>query len=433
MDYLKFLAKQILKHEAKLVLKKYNPKVIAVIGSVGKSLTKEAIYQVLSKKFFVRKSEKSFTAELGIPLAILGCPFGFTTPLQLIKNIFLGLKLLLYKNRYPQWLILEIDGDKPGDFERASSILSVDILIVTAIGDVPSHVETFYNVDNYMYEEKYIINAVKREGLIIYNADDSQVYNLLKEVDLRKISCGIGGESLIQGSDFKILYGNNKNYTVPTGMSFEIIKYGEKCTVTVFDSIGIHNEYACLLAFATGVEFGLSQSEITSSLNKYKSLPGRMNIVAGIKDSVIIDDSYNSSPVAISQALMAFESLVCAGRKIVVLGDMLELGKYSADEHRKIASTIKNIASNVICVGFRMRKLSEELLNLGFSESAIITADSSTEAGQELQNLLGMGDIVLIKGSQSMRMEKIVEEVMRYPEDKAKVLVRQEPEWLNRD
>lgn len=432
MNFLKQLAKNILQYEARLVLKRYKPKIIAITGSVGKTLTKEAIYLVLSKKFFVRKSERSFTTELGLPLAILGCPFGFITPLQLLKNIFLGLKLLVYRNKYPEWLILEIDGDKPGDFERAGSILSIDILIMTAIGDVPSHVETFYDVDNYIYEEKFIINAVKREGLIIYNTDDPQVSGLLKEVDLRKISCGIGGDPEVEGLDFKILYGNNKNYSVPTGMSFEIIKDGDKYPVTIFDSIGVHNEYACLLAFATGMEFGLSKSEIISSLNKYKSLPGRMNIIPGIKDSIIIDDSYNSSPVAISQALIVFESLICAGRKIVVLGDMLELGKYSADEHRKLAVTIKNIASNVICVGLRMRKLSEELLNLGFSESGIITADSSLEAGQELQNLLGIGDIVLIKGSQSMRMEKIVEEVMRHPEDKAKVLVRQEPEWLSR-
>lgn len=433
MNFLKQLVKKILQYEARLVLKRYKPKIIAITGSVGKTLTKEAIYLVLSKKFFVRKSEKSFTTELGLPLAILGCSFGVKNPIQLIGSILFGLRFLVYGGKYPEWLILEIDGDKPGDFERASSILSIDILIMTAIGDVPSHVESFYDIDNYIYEEKYIINAVKRDGLIIYNKDDSQVFNLLKEIDLRKISCGIGGDSTIQGSDFKILYGNNKNYSVPTGMSFEVTKDSEKYPITIFGSIGVHNEYACLLAFAIGIEFRIPSSEIISSLGKYKSLPGRMNIITGIKDSIIIDDSYNSSPLAVFQALMVFEDLVCAGKKIVVLGDMLELGKYSADEHRKLASVIKDRASNVICVGFRMRRLAEELLNLGFNESAIMTSDSFFEAGKDLQNLLGSGDIVLIKGSQSMRMEKIVEEVMRHPEDKTLLLVRQEPDWLNRD
>ena len=120
------------------------------------------------------------------------------------------------------------------------------------------------------------------------------------------------------------------------------------------------------------------------------------------------------------------------GKKIVVFGDMMELGKYSADEHRKLAVLLKDTVSNVICVGFRMRKLVDELLNFGFSESNIISVDSSEEAGKELQQILAIGDTVLIKGSQAMRMEKVVVEVMRHPEDKEKLLVRQEEEWLNR-
>ncbi len=433
MNFLKKIVKDILQYEAKLILRKYNPKIIAITGSVGKTITKEMVYSVLSKKFFVRRSEKSFTADLGLPLTIIGCPYGVTTFFQFIKNMIFSFKLLFYKNKYPEWLILEIDGDKPGDFARAAKLLSIDILIMTAIGEVPSHVESFYNVENYIYEEKYIINAVKRDGLIIYNADDDQVSRLSIETTLNKVSCGLGGNSDVRGTDFNILYSNNKSYSFPTGMSFNILNESNSYSVNIFDSIGIHNEYACLLAFALGKKFSIDPEDIIYSLNKYKSLPGRMSLISGVKDSLIIDDSYNSSPIAISQALSVFEKVVCAGRKIVVLGDMLELGKYSADEHRKLASQIKNIASNVICVGLRMKKLSEELLNLGFNESGIISTDTSREAGLELQNLLGIGDVVLVKGSQTMRMERVVEEVMRHPEDKNKVLVRQEPEWLNRN
>ena len=155
MDYLKKIIKKIFQYEAGLVLKKYKSKVIAISGSVGKTLTREAVYLVLSKKFFVRKNEKSFTAELGVPLTIIGCPLGDITPIQLIKNIFLGLKLLIYKNTYPDWLILEIDADKPGDLSFINSFLSIDILIMTAIGEVPSHVESFYDINRFLLEKRW--------------------------------------------------------------------------------------------------------------------------------------------------------------------------------------------------------------------------------------------------------------------------------------
>ena len=99
MDYLKKTVKKIFQYQARLVLKKYKPRIIAITGSVGKTLTRETIYLVLSKKFFVRKNERSFTTELGIPLTVIGCPSGVTTPIQLVKNILAGLKLLVYKNK----------------------------------------------------------------------------------------------------------------------------------------------------------------------------------------------------------------------------------------------------------------------------------------------------------------------------------------------
>jgi UDP-N-acetylmuramoyl-tripeptide--D-alanyl-D-alanine ligase len=432
MDYIKKITKKVFQYEATLILKKYKPKIIAISGSVGKTLTREAVYLVLSKKFFVRKNEKSFTAELGIPMTIIGCPLGTITVVQMIKNIFLGLKLLIYKNSYPEWLILEIDADKPGDLSFISPFLSIDILIMTAIGEVPSHVESFYDIDRFLFEKRFIINSVKPDGMIIYNADDLQTSNLLQDVTLKKISCGIGESSIVRGSDFKILYSTTSQSSIPVGMSFDIFNNSKMNTITIFGSVGVHNEYACLLAFALGLEFGLTVKELSLALNKYKSLPGRMNIISGKKDTIIIDDSYNASPIAMSQALAVFGNMLSSGKKIVVLGDMLELGRYSADEHRKLAKLIKDNTSYLICVGFRMHRVTEELESLGFNKSNIISTDSSEEAGKELERILSTGDIVLVKGSQLMRMERVVEEVMKHREDKENLLVRQDSGWLQR-
>ncbi|MEI6842911.1 MAG: UDP-N-acetylmuramoyl-tripeptide--D-alanyl-D-alanine ligase [bacterium] len=433
MDILKQLAKKIFQYEARLVLRKYKPKIIAITGSVGKTTTKEALYLVLSRKFFVRKSEKSFTTELGVPLTILGCPIGTGSFVQWIQNIFFGFKLLLFKHNYPSWLILEMDGDKPGDLRGVSSWLKIDILVITAIGEAPSHIEFFQNISHFLDEKRYLASAVARDGFVVFNADDIHSSVLAKETEIKQISCGVGGGIDVSGSEFRILYSNEKSGQHPTGMLFEISSQGEKSSVTIFGSLGIHNEYACLMAYAVAQRFGISHFDIISSLNQFRSLPGRMNIVAGIKNALVIDDSYNSSPASFAEAMNVFSRIDSRKRKIVVLGDMLELGKFSADEHKKIAGLIKDVAGIVYCVGIRAYITSNELLTLGYDSANIRCFDTATQAGKDLQNFVEEGDTVLVKGSQAMRLERVVEEIMRHPEDKTKLLVRQEPEWLERE
>ncbi|MES2213228.1 MAG: UDP-N-acetylmuramoyl-tripeptide--D-alanyl-D-alanine ligase [Patescibacteria group bacterium] len=433
MNTIKQLAKRIFQYEARLILRKYKPKIIAISGSVGKTSTREALYLVLSKKFFVRKSEKSFTAELGVPLAIIGCTQGTGSTFQWILNVLQGFEMIIFKTHYPDFLILEIDADKPGDLYGLSTWLHPDMLVATAVGDVPAHVELFGTVDELLAEKKYLLDSVSRDGCIVYNSDDQTVSHVVQNTELKKISCGIFGESNVRGSVFNILYAKTSTGSVPTGMRFEIKSESNTEVVTVMDSLGEHNEYAMLLAIGAGQELGISLSDCISAFKSYVSLPGRMNIISGLQSTVIIDDSYNASPIAMRQALHVFQSITGSSRKIVVLGDMLELGKYSADEHKKIANQLQGIAEYVICVGIRSRGIVDELLSMGFPESNIMHVDTAEKAGGELQNMLRTGDSVLVKGSQAMRMERVVEEVMRHPEDKAKLLVRQEPEWLLRD
>src|SRR3989344_3574561 len=104
----------ILKTESRLVLWKYKPKVIAITGSVGKTGTKDAVYSVLSALSYVRKSEKSFNSEIGLPLTVLGVPNGWSNPLVWTANILRGLWLFLWPHKYPKWLVLEVGVGKPG-------------------------------------------------------------------------------------------------------------------------------------------------------------------------------------------------------------------------------------------------------------------------------------------------------------------------------
>jgi len=434
MDYIKKLVKKILRWEAQLILKKYKPRIIAIAGSVGKTLTKEVIYLILSKKFYIRKTEKSFTTELGIPLTIIGGDYKNGVFLELLKTVFLGFKLIFTKSKYPDWLILELDGDKPGDLEEFSKWVSLDILVLTAIGEVPAHIELFGNIENFIREKKFLLNAIKKDGLVIYNNDDHMTNEIVSENNTRKISCGVKSSADIKGTDFIFLYKGEGKFKNPAGMSFDIkykdLNYG----ATILETVGINNEYAVLLAFAVGCELDMTLKDISNSLTKIKPIPGRMRIIPGIKGITIVDDSYNASPIAMHESIDTFKKIKFTNknRKVVILGDMLEIGKHSADEQRKIAHLLKNGIDFVITVGLRSRKTSEELVQLGFNSANILSFDKSEEAIINLDSVLKEKDFILVKGSQAMRMEKVVEEIMLYPDDKKRLLVRQEDEWLKR-
>ena len=157
-----------------------------------------------------------------------------------------------------------------------------------------------------------------------------------------------------------------------------------------------------------------------------------MRLLQSSNDAIIIDDSYNSSPVALHEALRALEELRVRGKKIAVLGDMLELGNYSTDAHKKAGKKTAEVVDLLITVGIRAREIAKGAHREKLYKRSIFEFDSLEQVSEKLKSILEPGDAVLIKGSQSMRMEKIVEEIMAEPERKKELLVRQDKEWLNR-
>ena len=129
--------------EARAVLRKYKPKIVAITGSVGKTSTKDAIYAALARGGRVRKSEKSFNSEIGLPLTILGVPNAWHNPLRWLQNIVDGLFLLVLTVEYPEWLVLEVGADRPGDIRSLAAWLPVDIAVITRLPEIPVHVEFF--------------------------------------------------------------------------------------------------------------------------------------------------------------------------------------------------------------------------------------------------------------------------------------------------
>lgn len=430
-EILKKIIIKILELEARLVVKKYKPKIVAITGNLGKTSSKDAIYTVLSGHFFVRKSDKSFNSDIGIPLAILGCPTGWNNPVIWLKNILDGLGLIFLKNHYPKWLVLEVGADRPGDIKKVAKWLRPDVVVVTGFGEVPVHVEFFPSVADLVKEKSYLIKALKKGGTAILGSDDKYSIGMKEDTNEKTITYGFGADAAVRASHESVLYDENK---LPIGMTFKLNYGANSVPINVMGTAGRAQINSVLAAMAVGVSEGLNIVSLAESVNKHETPLGRLKIIKGLKGSVILDDTYNSSPKALSEALDAI-SEVKQGRtskKIAILGDMMELGKYSRAEHEKAGEKAAKIVDILAVVGLRAKFIAEGAISAGMPKEKIFYFENSNDAGVYLNGLLGKGDIILIKGSQSMRMERAVEKLMLNPENRVNLLVRQEKEWLEK-
>lgn len=431
MSALKRILTALLILEARLVLRKFKPNIIAVTGSVGKTSTKDAIYATLEGRFFVRKSEKTFNSDIGIPLTILGLPNAWKNPLAWLENLLSGLFLLLFKSNYPHWLVLEVGLDRPGDIAKIAKWLPVDVAVFTRVPDVPVHVEFFDSPEQVLEEKATLLSALRPGGVFIANADDARVLSLRSRVSAPVITYGFGGEAEVKACAPELIF-ERGGEGWPVGIQATVDCKGAKIPVVVMGTVGAHIFQSQLAAVAVASHLGVEPSAIAEGLARQVPPPGRMRLLPGLKETLLIDDTYNASPVATLAALDTLASITSASRKIAVLGDMLELGRFSVDEHKRIGAHAAGVCDILITVGFRARDIADAALAAGLPDVSILQFEGSQKAGKELELLLAPGDCVLLKGSQSMRMERAVEEVMAHPEDAERLLVRQEREWKKR-
>ncbi len=421
---LKNIIVAILIWEAKRVLKKYKPKVIAVTGSVGKTGTKDAVYTVLSSYTHARKSEKSFNSEIGVPLTILGLPNAWSSFWGWFENIGEGFLMPWRGLKYPEWLVLEVGVDRPGDI-RKLSWLKPDIVIFTQFPDVPVHVEYFDSPEEVTKEKRSLKETLREQGTLIVNADDRKMAN--EEVGERqhKISYGFEEHAMVKGTDYRVEYEDE----MPVGISCTVQFQQRVEQVHLRGVVGRHHLYPVLAALSVIVSEGKMFSDSVKAFENHQTAPGRMRLLPGMNGSVIIDDTYNSSPVAVEAGMSALATIQNKGKKIVVLGDMLELGDFSVERHMAVGQLVGSTADVFIAVGVRMLAAAQGALAAHARCKRVESFKTNEDALQVLRSIVEEGDIVFVKGSQGMRMERVVEDILLESHAAVNYLCRQDAHW----
>ena len=252
----------ILRTESRLVLLRYKPKIIVITGSVGKTSTKDAVYAAISKVSYVRKSEKSYNSEIGLPLTILGVPNGWNSLEIWLKNIARGFWLFLVPHKYPKWLVLEVGVGKPGDMKKTASWLKSDVVIITGIGETPAHIEFFDSRKDLIEEKSLLIKTLRKDGLLVLNADDEAVLYMKTKSKHRTVTYGFTEGVDVLGSGDNILYeeiGEPSKAGEPQGIVLRVDIEGNSLPVTIEGVFGKNHVYAALatLAVSLGLKFNI--------------------------------------------------------------------------------------------------------------------------------------------------------------------------------
>ena len=316
--------------------------------------------------------------------------------------------------------------DRLGDIAYLTNFVKCDVGVVTAIGEIPVHVEFFQTADQVAKEKANILRYLKQDNWAVLNFDDERIKMMARRTQGKIFSYGFEEKVNLRAVNLEQHLENLNE----AGISFKVDYQGSNVPIRLKNVYAKHQVYSILAGMAVGLIFKMNLIEITGALKNYEPPAGRLRLIYGIKDSWIIDDTYNSSP---SSTLGALELLaLMPGRKIAVIGDMLELGSFTEEAHRRAGEKAAQIAEILLAVGERAIFLADEAKKQGMPKEKVFHFASAEEAGRLLQDLVKEGDVILVKGSQGIRMEKVVKEIMAEPQRAEELLIRQEESWKNK-
>lgn len=388
-----------------------NFKVIAVTGSVGKTTTKLAVATVLSEKYKVQVHPGNYNTETGVPLALfeMESPGGVTNPAWL-KVLWQMEKKLKQPFNYDV-VVLEFGASKDRDIEYFK-FTQPDFGIVVAAK--PAHLEFFGDMKT-IQNEKFKLAEYSKKAMV--NAEDELLMQKFKT-----LQPGQGETYGIHEGDYRF---DVETFDVNKGFDGTLNLKGRKIPVHL-NLFAEHIAASAVVAAAVGVQVGLSDGEIKSGVEKAFHVDGRMRRFNGIKNSVIIDDTYNNNPEAAKAALSMLYSL--PGRKIAILGGMNELGKYEKKYHEEVGSYCAKLDLLVTVAG-KAKMYIPAAKKAGLKASKITSFSSPYEAGEYVAGLVKKDDKILVKGSQGgIFAEEATKKLLENADD-SKNLVRQSDFW----
>ena len=409
----------VLEHYVKRYFKKHpDVQLIVVAGSVGKTTTKMAIATVLAEQFRVRVEEGNHNAELSAPLAILGIEY--PTNIRSItqwREVFKAAKIRIQQPTDVDVIVQELGTDRIGQLPHFGKYLKPQLAVITAVAD--EHMEFFKTLDAVAMEE---LSAANFSEMALINRDDidGKYADDITNPYLSTYGSSGVAEYRFEETDFRVDVGYTGNIISPDGkpIPVQVNVIGEAATRAV------------AAAAAVGIKLGMGREQLASGIAKIVPVSGRMNLLRGQDESYIIDDTYNSSPRAVTTSLATLYQ-VPAPQKIAVLGDMTELGDMSAEAHAYAGTLCTPSQLDwVITVGAQSEKyLADEARKQGCQ---VRSFQNAQQAGAFVHQVMTHGSVILFKGSQNNGyLEEAIKIVLHDTRDEAK-LVRQSTEWIHK-
>ncbi len=411
-----FVLKKLQKYVQRYFEKHPEVKLIAVVGSVGKTSTKRALADLLVQRYRVRMQEGNHNSEISVPLAILGIdmPASLKNPFSWL-SVFRAAKLRVNSPTDVDIIVQELGTDHPGDIAAFGAYMIPDIALVTAI--TPEHMEYFGTIEAVAQEEMSISSYSR---FVLINRDDVEGRFADFEANPNFSTYGTSGVA-----EYRF---EQQSFDAEIGYAGSIIAVGHEPFPATIKVAGEHSLRPIMGAVAAGMLMGLTPDDITRGLALIRPVPGRMNILKGIQGTTIIDDTYNSSPAAAAAALQTLYSFDQTPQRIAVLGDMRELGATSQMEHEKLGAMCDpNMLSWLVTVGPETERY---LAPIARSRGCQVhVARNAIAAGEFVRTVTEDKAVILVKGSQNtIFLEECVKVLCNMTEDAE--LVRQSPEWI---
>lgn len=364
---------QALQDVAAFVRKLWNGPVIGITGSTGKTTTKDFIATLLERTFSVFKSPGNLNNLYGLPLVL--------SKLDRTYNV----------------AVLEMAMSRRGEIAKLCEIAQPNVGVYTNIA--PVHLEFFSSVEEIAEAKAELLEGMRPDGVVIYNSDDPL---------LRRIVARFKGEKVSYGLEHAHVRASNIESVGLEKTTFRIA-YGGRVAEAEIPLVGVHNVLNALAAVTVAQHMGVSMEEITERLRAMRPTAMRGEILNFQEGFTVVDDSYNSNPRALREMVRTIDGASGFKRKIILAGEMLELGAQSRELHRECGRFIARSSANcLICVQGEAKSIGEGAILERFDESAVYFFPESEAAGRFLSQMVRPGDLVLIKGSRGVHTERVV-------------------------